>query len=39
LKWDSKGVLYLNPLYSHQWKSVSIELRNAFYKINEWIIY
>ena len=39
LKWDSKGVLYLNPLYSHQWKSVSIELRNAFDKINEWIIY
>jgi len=39
LKWDSKGVLYINPLYSHQWKSVSIELKNVFDKINWDIIY
>lgn len=34
LKWDSKKVLYLNPLYSHQWKTISKELFEAFNSIN-----
>jgi len=34
LKWDSKKILYFNPLYAHSWKTISKELYNAFDDIN-----
>ena len=35
LRWDSKKILYLNPIYSYEWKTVSKELFNAFNKVNK----
>lgn len=39
LKWDSKKILYLNPYYSHQWKTIHPDLYEAFKKFNWDIIY
>lgn len=39
LKWDSKKILYLNPYYSYEWKTISKELYEAFNQINWNIVY
>lgn len=39
LKWDSKKVLYMNPLYAHRGKTISKELFDAFDEVNWGKIY
>ena len=39
LKWDSNKILYMNPYYSHTWKTINTELYTAFDEINNNKIY
>lgn len=39
LKWDWKKTYYLNPFYASNWKTISNELFEAFFEINNWKIY
>ena len=39
LKWDSSKVLYLNHRYNHIWKSIGMDLYDAFNEINWGNIY